>query len=184
VQGQGSEIKWEKFPFDQKPAFALRDRVTGANAPPPDENSNASGAADGQDGANAPPPALTGADGARAAERAEQAADRKVKRRNLHAGQRAMAAAWAWAEIAGMVQTGAGRPGNSSKVDKLLIKNPRKHFGLLFGVGEQRIAKRIKLAARRQQSPDRRHAWGRPFVHKPRRWTKWSTYRQKAQRIQ
>jgi hypothetical protein len=71
-----------------------------------------------------------------------------VKRRNLNAAQRAMAAADAWlrAEAEGKVQTKGGDRGNQhtggkeAKAQSALLADPRSHFGKLFGVGEKYVA--------------------------------------------
>jgi hypothetical protein len=57
-------------------------------------------------------------------------------RRQLTASQAAMAAARAWrqAEAEGRVQSGAGRPGNSTGSGEL-IRDPRNHFAKLLGAG-------------------------------------------------
>lgn len=62
-----------------------------------------------------------------------------VKRRNLTAGQRAVAAARAWtvAEKEGRISK-EGRPKNSPQQGEL-IKNPRVYFGKMFGAGKDQV---------------------------------------------
>jgi hypothetical protein len=67
----------------------------------------------------------------------------------------AAASAWVWAEKEGKVAArGEVGRGRSSKVDDL-IKNPRKHFGLLFGVGEHYVEQARALGTRARQAAGR-----------------------------
>jgi hypothetical protein len=63
-----------------------------------------------------------------------------VKRRNLTAGQRAVAAARAWkvAENEGRIAK-EGRPAKNSPQQGELIKSPRDHFGKMFGAGKDQV---------------------------------------------
>jgi hypothetical protein len=65
-----------------------------------------------------------------------------VKRRNLSAGQRAVAAAEAWSQAAaeGRVQTGQGGDHKSKPKEGVdLIQSPRDSFAGLFGVGKNYV---------------------------------------------
>ncbi len=63
-----------------------------------------------------------------------------VKRRNLNAGQKAIAAADAWlqGEAEGRVQVGPGRPKKSPQ-NAEIIRAPAVHFAKVFGVGEKYV---------------------------------------------
>jgi hypothetical protein len=68
---------------------------------------------------------------------------RRVKRRNLAAGQRAVAAARAWAaaEAEGRILKPGEterRPSSPQKGEHLISK-PREHFGTMFGAGKNQV---------------------------------------------
>jgi hypothetical protein len=69
-----------------------------------------------------------------------------VKRRNLTASQRAVAAAQAWrtAMLEGRVLVGRGGDRSKAK-SSLLIADPREYFGKLFGVNEKYAEMALEL---------------------------------------